>query len=265
MAPRQWRAAIALGAVFATMNVAYFQAIEYLPIGVASTIELLGPVVVSVAMYWHWRDMAGALMALTGVVLLASPGAELPVAGLVMGVLAAACRAGYVVLNRRVGQLFDDWSGLAVALAVGACLLTPVAAVTHGAAVAHHPRLLLTGLLVALLSSLIPYSLDMTALRRIDVRAFGVLLAMSPAVGACVGFAVLGEHVTVRQCAAIALVVAAGAWSVGSAPGRTGRRPPEPAAAPDPERSPRDAPPEGPGRAGVHRAEKAGIHRPEKD
>ncbi|CAL9285688.1 EamA family transporter [Streptomyces sp. SudanB182_2057] len=227
MAPRQWRAAIALGVVFATMNVAYFQAITYLPIGVASTIELLGPVVVSVAMSRHWRDMAGALMALTGVVLLASPGADLPLAGLLTGALAAACRAAYVVLNRRVGLLFDDWSGLAVALAVGACLLTPVAAVTHGATVARHPHLLLIGLLVAVLSSLIPYSLDMTALRRIDVRAFGVLLAMSPAVGACVGFVVLGEHVTVRQCAAIALVVVAGAWSVRSAPGRADRGPAE--------------------------------------
>ncbi|WP_229829392.1 EamA family transporter [Streptomyces massasporeus] len=223
MAGRQWRAAIALGAVFAVMNVAYFQAIKYLPIGIASTIELLGPMVVAIAMSRHWRDMAGALLALAGVLLLASPGGELPAAGLVFGALAAACRAAYVVLNRRVGLLFDDWSGLAVALAVGACLLTPAAAVTHGATIARQPHLLLTGLLVALLSSLIPYSLDMTALRRIGVRAFGILLAMSPAVGAAVGFLVLGEHVTVRQCTAIALVVAATAWSVSRSGGKSDR------------------------------------------
>lgn len=222
MASRQWRTAIALGVVFAIMNVAYFQAIQYLPIGVASTIELLGPVVLAIAMSRHWRDLAGALMALTGVLLLASPGAALPVTGLLLGTLAATCRAAYVVLNRRVGLLFDDWSGLAVALAVGSCLLTPVAAITHGAAIARHPHLLLIGLLVALLSSLIPYSLDMTALRRIDVRAFGILLAMSPAIGAGVGFVLLGEHITVRQCAAIALVIVASAWSVSSSGGKAG-------------------------------------------
>ncbi|MGW5002606.1 EamA family transporter [Streptomyces hydrogenans] len=242
MVGRQWRPTIALGAVFAAMNVAYFQAIEHLPIGVASTIELLGPVTLAVAMSRHWRDVAGALMALAGVLLLASPGAALPVAGLVFGVLAATCRALYVVLNRRVGLLFDDWSGLAVALAVGACLLTPVTAVTHGAAIARHPHLLLTGLLVALLSSLIPYSLDMTALRRIDVRAFGVLLAMSPAVGAGVGFLLLDERLTVRQGVAIALVIVAAAWSVGTAGNRAAREPAKPSPRQEPERPHRDVP-----------------------
>ncbi|GHE24722.1 EamA family transporter [Streptomyces hydrogenans] len=228
MVGRQWWPTIALGAVFAAMNVAYFQAIEHLPIGVASTIELLGPVTLAVAMSRHWRDVVGVLMALAGVLLLASPGSELPVAGLVFGVLAATCRALHVVLNRRVGSLFDDWSGLAV----GACLLTPVTAVTHGAAIARHPHLLLTGLLVALLSSLIPYSLDMTALRRIDVRAFGILLAMSPAVGAGIGFVLLDEHITVRQSVAIALVIVAGAWSVKTADNRADRLPEEAATKP---------------------------------
>ncbi|MEH0418370.1 EamA family transporter [Streptomyces sp. B21-083] len=223
MSSRQRWTAIALGVVFAAMNVAYFQTIKYLPIGIASTIELLGPLIVAVAMSRHWKDLAGTLMALTGVLLLASPGAALPVAGLLLGGLAAICRASYVLLSRRVGRLFDDWSGLAVALAIGACLLTPVAAATQGAVIARHPHLLLTGLLVALLSSLIPYSLDLTALRRIDVRAFGILLAMSPAVGAGVGYVVLGEHMTARQGAAIALVVVATAWSVQSPRGSTGR------------------------------------------
>lgn len=225
MSSRQRWTAIALGVVFATMNVAYFQTIKYLPIGVASTVELLGPLVVAIAMSRHWKDLAGALMALAGVLLLVSPGAALPIAGLLLGALAATCRAAYVVLSRRVGRLFDDWSGLAVALAVGACLLTPVAAATQGAVIARHPHLLLTGLLVALLSSLIPYFLDLTALRCIDERAFGILLAMSPAVGAGVGFVVLGEHMTVRQGAAIAMVIVATAWSVHSPGDRIGRAP----------------------------------------
>ncbi|MEV5433920.1 EamA family transporter [Streptomyces sp. NPDC052701] len=118
------------------------------------------------------------------------------------------------MLSRRVGQLFADWTGLAVALACGACVLAPVAAVTDGNVVAAHPAVLGTGLLVALLSSLIPYSLDMTVLRRIDTRAFGVLLALSPAVGAGVGYVLLHEQLTARQLCAMALVVLAGAWSM---------------------------------------------------
>ncbi|MGD6747746.1 EamA family transporter [Streptomyces sp. BH106] len=210
----QWRAAVALGLVLAAMNLAYFQAISRLPIGVAATLELLGPLTLSIALSRRIEHLVVALLALAGVLLLAAPGASLPAAGLLLGGAAAVCRAGYVVLSRRVGRLFPDWTGLTLALAVGACVLTPVTAVTDGDRVAAHPSVLLTGLLVALLSSLIPYSLDMTVLRRIDARAFGVLLALSPAVAAGIGFVLLREELTGRQLGAAALIVLAGVWSV---------------------------------------------------
>lgn len=210
----QWRAAVALGLVLAAMNLAYFQAIGRLPIGVAATLELLGPLALSVALSRRVEHLVMALLALAGVLLLATPGASLPVAGFLLGGAAAVCRAGYVVLSRRVGHLFPDWTGLTLALAVGACVLTPVTAVTDGDRVAAHPPVLFTGLLVALLSSLIPYALDMTVLRRIDARAFGVLLALSPAVAAGVGFVLLDEELTGRQLGAAGLIVAAGVWSV---------------------------------------------------
>ncbi|WP_327659423.1 MULTISPECIES: EamA family transporter [unclassified Streptomyces] len=210
----QWRAAVALGLVLAAMNLAYFQAISRLPIGVAATLELLGPLALSIALSRRIEHLVVALLALAGVLLLAAPGASLPAAGLLLGGAAAVCRAGYVVLNRRVGRLFPDWTGLTLALAVGACVLTPVTAVTDGDRMAAHPSVLFTGLLVALLSSLIPYSLDMTVLRRIDARAFGVLLALSPAVAAGIGFVLLHEELTGRQLGAAALIVLAGAWSV---------------------------------------------------
>ncbi|MEL5955143.1 EamA family transporter [Streptomyces sp. CLV115] len=127
-----------------------------------------------------------------------------------------------MVLSRRVGRLFPDWTGLAPALACGACVMTPITAVTDGGTVAAHPAVLGTGLLVALLSSLIPYSLDMAVLRRIDVRTFGVLLALSPAVAAGVGFALLNEQLTARQLCAMALIVLAGAWSVRRSARRVG-------------------------------------------
>ncbi|NEY35253.1 EamA family transporter [Streptomyces sp. PRKS01-65] len=230
LTPAQWRAAVPLGLVLAAMNAAYFQTISRLPLGVASTVELLGPLALSVALSRRWEHLATAALALTGVLLLTTPGAELPAAGLALGAVAACCRGAYVVLSRRVGGLFPDWSGLAVALAVGACVLGPLTAAAHGRALARHPEALGTGLLVGLLSSLIPYALDMTVLRRIDTRAFGILLALSPAVGAAAGFLLLGEELTTRHLLAMALVAAAGAWSVrrpgpgAPHPGGRGRR-----------------------------------------
>ncbi|MGW6054182.1 EamA family transporter [Streptomyces sp. NPDC055189] len=209
----QWRAATSLGLVFAAMNLAYFQALSRLPIGVAATLELLGPLTLSVILSRRLQHFAVALLALAGVLLLAAPGASLSAAGLLLGGAAALGRAGYVILSQRVGRLFPDWTGLTLALACGACVLTPVTALTGAGRVAAHPAALGAGLLVALLSSLIPYSLDMTVLRRIDVRAFGVLLALTPAVAAGIGFILLREQLTQRQLCAVALVVLAGAWS----------------------------------------------------
>lgn len=214
IAAHQWRAAICLGIVFAAMNLAYFQAIGYLPIGVASTLELLGPLALSIVLSRRLEHLAAAVLGLVGALLLITPGAALSATGIVLGALAAGCRAGYVMLNRQVGHLFSDWTGLTLALAVGAMILVPIATVTDRVAVTGQPAVLTIGFGVALLSSVIPYALDMSVLRRIDMRTFGVLLALSPAVGAGVGFVLLHENLTVRQLCAIALVVIAAAWSV---------------------------------------------------
>ncbi|MCX4805305.1 DMT family transporter [Streptomyces sp. NPDC058682] len=211
---QQWRAVILLGVVFAGMNMAYFQAIRHLPLGVASTLELLGPLLLSVALSRRLQHLLSGMLAVASVLLLTAPGGELSALGICLGLLAALCRAAYVVLSRRVGALFADWTGLTVALVIGACIVAPIAGVTDGAEVAAHPKVLVTGLFVALLSSLIPYSLDMVTLRRIDVRAFGVLLALSPAVAVGVGFFLLDEHLTLRQVCAIALIMISTAWAV---------------------------------------------------
>ncbi|MFI9586567.1 EamA family transporter [Streptomyces sp. NPDC052236] len=233
---RQWRAVIALGLVLAAMNVAYFQAIRYLPIGIASTVELLGPLTLAIALSRRTRDLAAGLLALLGVLLLATPDGGLPAAGLLLAASAALCRAAYVVLSRRVGRRFPDASGLTLALAVGACALTPVAVLSGAPELAAHPGLLGVGLLVAVLSSLIPYALDMTVLRRVSVRTFGILLSLSPAVGAAVGALFLDEHLTSRQVLALALVVGATAWSIGASrdPRDADDHAPEPSHAPEP-------------------------------
>ncbi|MBU3865030.1 hypothetical protein KN815_13380 [Streptomyces sp. 4503] len=116
----QWRAAISLGLVFAAMNLEYFQTISRLPIGVAATLELLGPFTVSIVLSRRLEHLAVALLALVGVLLLAAPGASLSAAGLLLRGAAALWRAGYVVISQRVGHLFPDWTGLTLGLASGA-------------------------------------------------------------------------------------------------------------------------------------------------
>ncbi|MEV0850427.1 EamA family transporter [Streptomyces sp. NPDC049954] len=215
LSARQWGAAGALGLVFAANNLTFFQAIGRLPLGVASTVELLGPLLLAVALSRRPAHLAAGLLALAGVLLLGAPGGHVPVAGLGFGLAAAVCRGAYVGLSKRVGRLFPDFTGLSVALLVGAVVLVPVAALADGGAVVRQPGLLLPGLAVALLSSLVPYALDMTVLRRIDSRAFGVLLGLGPAVGVAIGFLALHEPLSAREAVAVALVVAAALWSFG--------------------------------------------------
>ncbi|MET8556348.1 EamA family transporter [Streptomyces sp. NPDC004959] len=220
----QWLGACALGLVFAGNNLTFFLALDRLPLGVAATVELLGPLLLAVALSRRPAHLVAGLLGLCGVLLLGAPGGELPLAGLGFGLAAAGCRTAYVLLSKRVGRLFTDFGGLSLALLAGACALVPLAAVHGGDQVRADPGALLPGCAVALLSSLVPYALDMTVLRRIDSRAFGVLLALSPAVGALVGLAFLGEPLGVRESVAIALVVVAAGWSArtGSGEGRHG-------------------------------------------
>lgn len=217
LTPGQWWAALCLGVVFAAMNLAYFAAIGVLPLGVAATLELLGPLLLAIALTRRPADLAWVAMAVTGLLLLGATGGRMPLLGIGLGLLAAGCRAAYVLLNRQVGRLFDDWTGLAVALVIGACLLAPIGAVSAGTRLLD-PHVLAVGMLVALLSSLLPYSLDLLALRRISPRVFGILLSLSPAIAALVGFVVLTETLTTRQMLAILLVVVA---SIGAVAGET--------------------------------------------
>ncbi|GGX92468.1 membrane protein [Streptomyces minutiscleroticus] len=216
----QWLGAAALGLVFAGNNLTFFLALGRLPLGVAATVELLGPLLLAVALSRRPAQLAAGLLAVCGVLLLGAPGGDLPLAGLGFALAAAGCRTAYVLLSKRVGRLFTDFTGLSVALLVGACVLVPVAAVHGGAAVAASPSVLLPGGAVAVLSSLVPYALDMAVLRRIDSRAFGVLLALTPAVGALVGLVFLHEPLGRREAAAITLVVAATVWSSQAASSR---------------------------------------------
>jgi inner membrane transporter RhtA len=222
------RAAVAFGLVLAGMNWSFYEALGRLPLGVAVTIEFIGPLVLAVATSRRVLDLVWAALAAGGVVLLAVRGGHHGVhaAGVVLALVAAACWAGSILMSQRVGAVFAQLDGLAIALGVGTFLVIPAGIVEGGDALLR-PSVVAGGLGVALLSSLIPYSLELTALRRLTAYRFGLLMSLEPAVAALAGVIVLGEALTTVLAVALVMVVAA---SVGTT--LTSRRtlPPQPEA-----------------------------------
>jgi inner membrane transporter RhtA len=203
-------AAIAFGLILGGMNWSFYEALHRLPLGVAVTIEFTGPLVVAVAGSRRLLDVIWVLLAAGGVALLASRGSHEGVhaLGVVLALVAATCWAFYILLSQRVGAVFARLDGLAIALGVGALVVIPAGVVEGGGALGQ-PHVLGGGLGVALLSSLVPYSLELMALRRLTAYRFGLLMSLQPAMAALAGLIVLGQHLTVVLFAALTMVVAA--------------------------------------------------------
>jgi inner membrane transporter RhtA len=220
------RAAAVLGVVMASMNLTFYLSLRTVPLGVAVTVEFIGPLTLALVQTRRWRDLAWALLAALGVVLLGVDHTSgIPVTGLLLALTAGMFWAGYILASARVGRLLPGVDGLSVALAVGALLMLPLG-IRGALHVLGHPSWVLAALAVALLSSIIPYGLELTALRRIPTRVFGILMSGEPAAAALAGFIVLGQHLQPRQWVALALVSAA---SVGvTVAQREGDVPPQP-------------------------------------
>ena len=203
-------AAVAFGLVLAGMNWSFYEALDRLPLGVAVTIEFIGPLVVAVAGSRRPLDGVWVALAAGGVALLAVRGGHTGVhlAGVLLALVAATCWALYILLSQRVGRAFAQLDGLAIAFAVGTLLVTPVGILQGGSALLR-PHVLAGGLGVALLSSLIPYSLELIALRRLSAYRFGVLMSLEPAVAALAGVLVLGQSLTTVLAVALVMVIAA--------------------------------------------------------
>lgn len=203
-------AAVAFGVILAAMNWSFYEALNRLPLGVAVTIEFTGPLVVAVAGSRRALDGLWVLLAAGGVVLLATRGGHHGVhaLGVLLALVAAACWALYILLSQRVGAAFARLDGLAIALGVGAVLVVPAGVVEGGSALVR-PDVLGGGLGVALLSSLIPYSLELMALRRLTAYRFGLLMSLEPAVAALAGVVVLGQPITAVLAVALVMVVVA--------------------------------------------------------
>jgi inner membrane transporter RhtA len=212
-----WRAAAGFGLVLAAMNAFFYLSLERLPLGAAVTIETLGPLALSVAAGRRWRSLAWAATAAAGVALLGGGLTDLDPLGVALALAAAALWA-YILLSRAAGAHFDGVGGLAVATAVGAVITIPVAAAAVGPSALLQPGVLAAGLGIAVLSTAIPYALELTALRRTPVDTVAVLLALAPAVAAAAGFVVLGQALTLPALIGIAFVVAAGIGAVRTKP-----------------------------------------------
>lgn len=206
----QWLGALALGLALGGMNVCIYVAFATVPIGTAVTIEFLGPLTLALVHTRRWRDAGWAVLALAGVVLLgvgsAGRGAFI---GVVFALLAAVCWAAYIVLNRHVGQRIPGVDGLAVSMLVALAVSIPVGGASSFASVAHQPSLLLVFVAVAVLSSVLPYALEMLALRRMPTRAFGVFQSLGPAVAALAGFAIAAQTISLADVIAMVCVTAA--------------------------------------------------------
>jgi inner membrane transporter RhtA len=205
-----WATVALFGIVLAGMNLSFYEALDRIPLGIAVTIEFAGPLAVAVAGSRRALDLVWVVLAAAGILLLARGGGGVDVAGVLFALLAGAFWAAYILLSVRAGRAFPGGSGLALAMVVGAALVLPAGAAEAGTDLLL-PSVLVAGFGVALLSSAIPYSLELEALRRMPARVFGILMSLEPAMAALAGFVILGQDLSGRQLVAIALVAAASA------------------------------------------------------
>ena len=221
-----WRAAVLLGVAMAGMNLVFYLSLRTVPLGIAVTVEFVGPLLLALAQTRRAVDLLWALLAAGGVVLLgADPSGDVPLSGLALALVAGLFWAAYIVASARVGALLPGVDGLAVALAVAALLVLPFGA-SGAAAVVERPSLLVAAAGVAMLSSVISYGLELVALRRIPTRVFGILMSVEPAAAALAGLVVLGQSLRPRDVVALVLVsVASAGVTLGR---REGQLPPQP-------------------------------------
>ncbi|MDA0178819.1 DMT family transporter [Solirubrobacter phytolaccae] len=218
-----WGAVLSYGVVLGLMNLCFYLSLSRIPLGIAVTIEFLGPLGVALLGSRRWMDAFWALLAAGGVVLLMEGGGDLDLLGVLFALAAGAFWGLYILVGAALGRHTTEGNGLALGMAVAALIAVPFGVADSGTALLQ-PWVLIAGFGVALLSSVVPYTVDLEALRKIPPRVFGILMSLEPAMAALIGFLVLSEALHVSQWIAVLCVVAASAGATRSA------RAPEPAA-----------------------------------
>ena len=211
-----WRAVALYGVCLVGMNLCFYESLDRIPLGIAVTLEFVGPLTVAIAGTRSHRDVIWVVLAAAGVVLLAPGiGDGLDALGVAFALTAGGFWGAYILIAARIGRGSAGLGGLSAAMIYATIILVPFGVADAGADLLH-PGVLAAGLGVALLSSVLPYTVELEALRRLPERTFGVLLSLEPAVAALVGLVVLDQHLLGREIVAIALVVAASAGALSS-------------------------------------------------
>ncbi|MDR5712081.1 EamA family transporter [Nesterenkonia flava] len=221
---RQWGPLVLLAIFFAGMNTALYAAVDRIGLGTAVTLEFLGPLAVALAASRKLRDGLCAALALGGVVLLTRPGPSSDLLGISFGLIAAGCWAGYILTNRVVGRRVQGIEGAAVATGLSTCVMVPIAAV-----IVWHAQppweAFAFAMASGLLSSAVPYALDLIVLRHISPLVFGLGMSLHPFFAALLGALFLAQHLPAIAWAGIGLVIAANALTLmGLQPARRRRR-----------------------------------------
>ncbi|MEV6559822.1 EamA family transporter [Nocardia sp. NPDC051756] len=209
----QWVLVLLLAADFGVTNLSLYTAIDRIGLGLAVTLEFLGPLTIALAGSRRRVDLGCAVLAVAGVVALMRPRPTADYLGLGLGLLAAAGWAAYILLNRSVGQRIPGAQGTAAAAALSALVFLPIGAVV---AVQHPPSAGALGAAVAagILSSAVPFLADLFTLRRVPAEAFGLFMSVNPVIAAVVGVLVLGQQLDVAAWLSIAAIIAANAISI---------------------------------------------------
>lgn len=216
-----WGTVIVFGITMGAMNGLFYEAVARIPLGAAVTLEVLGPLSLSVLASRRAVNAVWAGLALLGVFLLGGGGfGDLDLVGVAFALGAGAMWAAYIVFSARTGRRFPQADGLALAMAVAALLFLPLGVVGSGGRLLD-PVTVALGSAVAILSSVLPYTLELLALRRLPASTFAILMSLEPAIAATAGFLILGQTLAPLQALAIALVIAA---SMGAVRTQVGRR-----------------------------------------
>jgi inner membrane transporter RhtA len=209
---RDLRLAALFGLTLAFMNLSFYEALDRIHLGIAVTLEFVGPLGVALAGSRTKLDVLWAALAAGGVALLGGVGTP-DLTGVAFALLAGGFWAAYILLNARVGRAFAGGDGLALAMAIAVIPLIPLG-IADGGSNLLHPNVIAFGFGVAMLSSLVPYSLELEALRRLPQHVFGVLMSIEPAMAALAGFVVIGQDLSTGDVIAILLVVTASAGAM---------------------------------------------------
>ncbi|GGR49142.1 threonine transporter RhtB [Deinococcus seoulensis] len=213
-----WAAIVPYGAALGLMNLAFYEALRFLPLGLAVTLEFIGPLTLSLILSRRAIDVAWVLLAALGIALISPLGelltggahAPVPAAGIGLALLAGAFWALYILAGGAVGRRVPGTTGVVGGMIVAALITLPFGVAEAGTRLLA-PGTLLLGLGVAVLSSALPYTLEMRALRAIPARIFGVMMSVEPAIAALSGLLFLGERLGPAQWAALVCVIAASA------------------------------------------------------